>query len=173
MSGHDHSPCAIRPAAYGDLGAIVEFNRLLALETESKILDPDVLKTGVERALADPDRLRYWVAEIGEPAVIGGQAAVSREWSDWRNGWLWWYQSVYVAKDQRGRGLFRALHRHIRALAFADPEVIGLRLYVEEANDRAQAVYQSLGMTPGGYLVFEDLWLNRPRSRMPEPHGFR
>ena len=79
-----------------------------------------VLARGVAAALADPDRLRYWVAEDRERAAVVGQAAITREWSDWRNGWIWWFQSVYVHPDHRGRGVFRALHAHIRDAARAD-----------------------------------------------------
>jgi GNAT superfamily N-acetyltransferase len=149
----------IRPAAPNDLAAIVEFNRLLALETEAKVLDLAILESGVACALADPDRLRYWVAEVeGEPQPVG-QAAVTREWSDWRKGWIWWFQSVYVAQGFRGRGVFRALHHHIRDQARSLPDVIGLRLYVEDANHPAQRTYQALGMKPGGYSVYQELWI--------------
>jgi GNAT superfamily N-acetyltransferase len=149
----------IRPAGPGDHAIIVEFNRRLALETESKTLDPAILEAGVAIALADPDRLRYWVAEWeGEPQPVG-QAAVTREWSDWRMGWIWWFQSVYVAAPFRGRGVFRALYQQIRQEARSDPDVIGLRLYVEDANATAQKTYRSLGMKPGGYSVYEDLWI--------------
>ncbi len=164
MSSIEHGPYHVRPALPGDLAVIVDFNRRLALETESKTLDERILEAGVERALADPDRLRYWVAETPGPARVVGQAAVTREWSDWRNGWVWWFQSVYIAEAERGRGVFRALFHQIRALAWSDPDVIGLRLYVEEANARAQAVYEALGMRPGGYQVYEDLWLGRSRD---------
>ena len=54
----------IRDAVPADRPAIVEFNRLLAVETEHKVLDPAILDQGVARALAEPDRLRYWVAEL-------------------------------------------------------------------------------------------------------------
>ena len=64
------------------------FNRLLAAETEHKVLDPAILDQGVARALAEPDRLRSWVA--GLPLDNGrrlvGQTAIAREWSDCRNG---------------------------------------------------------------------------------------
>jgi GNAT superfamily N-acetyltransferase len=153
----------VRPARPSDRPTIVEFNRLLAIETERKVLDPETLDVGVARALAEPDRLRYWVAELGEPVRIAGQAAVTREWSDWRNGWLWWLQSVYVAARDRGQGVFTALFRRIREEAFAQPDVIGLRLYVENANAPAQRTYQALGMNPAPYAVYEDLWINRPR----------
>ncbi len=152
-------PPRIRNATPADRAVIVEFNRRLALETEGKVLDPAILESGVGCALADPDRLRYWVAEVGAPAHVVGQAAVTREWSDWRMGWIWWFQSVYVARDFRGQGIFRALHAHIRDQARSLPDVIGLRLYVEDANHPAQRTYQALGMKPGGYSVYEELWI--------------
>jgi GNAT superfamily N-acetyltransferase len=154
-------PLLVRPARSGDLERIVAFNALLALETEHKVLDRDVLATGVAIALAEPDRLRYWMAERQGRAI--GQAAITREWSDWRNGWLWWFQSVYVIAEERGHGVFRALHAQIRAEALAAGNVIGLRLYVENENVRAQKTYQALGLKPGGYHVYEELWLERSK----------
>jgi GNAT superfamily N-acetyltransferase len=120
----------------------------------------------VGAALADPDRrLRYWVAELEAGGPVVGQAAISREWSDWRAGWFWWLQSVYVLPEARGKGVFRTLYGHVRALALTSADVIGLRLYVEDANERAQEVYQALGMRPGGYQVYEELWIpGRPFS---------
>jgi GNAT superfamily N-acetyltransferase len=157
----------IRDATLADGRMIVEFNRRLAIETEGKLLDNAILTVGVARALADPDRLRYWIAEVDSPPRIAGQAAITREWSDWRNGWVWWLQSVYVAQPDRGRGVFRALFQHIQQQAQAHPDVIGLRLYVENANQAAQRTYQSLGMDPGGYSVYEQLWLERICKRSP------
>ena len=151
----------IRDAALADRPMIVEFSRRLALETEGKVLDPATLDAGVTQALADPDRLRFWIAEIGIPPRIVGQVAITREWTDWRNGWIWWLQSVYVEEPARGRGVFRALYEHVKAQAYANPDVIGLRLYVEDANEAAMQTYQSLGMKPGGYSVYERLWLDR------------
>ncbi len=152
-------PLLIRDARADDLDAIVAFNARLAEETESKTLDRDVLVRGVQTALVDPDRLRYWMA-VSDGMVVG-QSAVTREWSDWRNGWIWWFQSVFVAESSRGQGVFRALYRHVRAEALSLPDVIGLRLYVEHENDRAQATYRAMGMVPGGYHVFEELWRGR------------
>jgi GNAT superfamily N-acetyltransferase len=155
----------IRDACQSDRATIVDFNRRLALETENKVLDPKILDQGVARALAEPDRLRYWVAVLHAPSapLTVGQTAVTREWSDWRNGWVWWLQSVYIAAEFRGQGVFKALYRHISNQALASPGVIGLRLYVENGNHRAQQTYQALGMKPGGYSVLEELWLDRSR----------
>jgi GNAT superfamily N-acetyltransferase len=155
------SSLRIRAATPADRPAIVEFNRRLAVETEGKTLDPVTLDEGVSCALDHPDRLRYWVAEIGSPAHVVGQAAISREWSDWRNGWLWWLQSVYVDGPYRGRGVFRALFEQIRQEARSEGDVIGLRLYVEDSNEPARRTYRALGMIPGGYSVYEELWLER------------
>ena len=157
-------PSRIRDARPSDLAAIVEFNRRLAIETEEKVLDVAVLARGVEVALAaSDDRIRYWIAEVGAPAEPVGQAGVTREWSDWRNGWIWWLQSVYVAEQHRGRGIFRSILEEIRRQALSRPDVIGLRLYVEEENLRAQKTYQALGLKPGGYHVYEELWMERSR----------
>lgn len=146
----------VRQAELEDRDQVVDFNLRLAIETEDKQLDPKVLAAGVEQAIREPERLRYWVAVSGDQAV--GQAAITREWSDWRNGWLWWLQSVYVVPEARGCGVFRALFGRIRDEAQAASEVVGLRLYVEAENWKARQTYESLGLKPGGYLVFEDIW---------------
>jgi len=151
----------IRRARASDRIIVAEFNRRLALESESKRLDAAVLEAGVASALADPDRLCYWLAELGEPAEVLGQAAISREWSDWRNGWIWWLQSVFVVESHRGRGVFRALFRLIRDEARDQPDVIGLRLYVEDSNEPAHRTYRALGMQPGGYSLYQELWHER------------
>jgi ribosomal protein S18 acetylase RimI-like enzyme len=109
----------------------------------------------VEKALADPARGRYFVAEAGGEAV--GALLVTTEWSDWRDGWFWWIQSVYVARERRGRGVYSALHEHVRAAALASGEVIGLRLYVERENARAQRLYRRLGMAETYYRLYEEL----------------
>jgi ribosomal protein S18 acetylase RimI-like enzyme len=81
---------------------------------------------------------------------------VTFEWSDWRNGWFWWVQSVYVREDARRGGVFRALYKEIERQAAADPGVIGLRLYVEQENTRARATYAALGMTETTYGMMEE-----------------
>jgi GNAT superfamily N-acetyltransferase len=84
-----------------------------------------------------------------------GQIGLTTEWSDWRNGWFWWVQSVYVRKTARRQGVFSALFGHIESLARHDPSIIGLRLYVEADNKNAQLTYLKLGMERTGYFVLE------------------
>lgn len=143
----------IRAATADDLEALVEYNGLMALESEGKELDLELLRPGVAAALADPHKGRYFVAE--EDGAVLGQLMFTYEWSDWRNGWFWWIQSVYVRPEARRRGVFRALYEHVQRAARAEPRVIGLRLYVERDNHVAQQTYQRLGMERTGYQVLE------------------
>lgn len=145
----------IRQAGSEDRDRIVLFNQAMARETEGRELDRRVLTKGVERVLKDPALGRYFVAERGDEVV--GQVLVTTEWSDWRNGQVWWLQSVYVSKRHRREGVYRQLHEHVRETAHAE-KVIGLRLYVERDNLPAQATYRGLGMDASQYLMFEEMW---------------
>ena len=141
----------IRRATPDDADILVMYNAALAYESEGKVLVPDVLYAGVRAALADPAKGFYVLAEQGDDPV--GQTGITFEWSDWRNGWYWWIQSVYVREDYRRRGVFTAIYRHLEAEAMADPSVIGLRLYVENENHRAKATYQKLGLVDESYSL--------------------
>ncbi len=68
---------------------------------------------------------------------------------------LWWIQSVYVKEAFRRQGVFRALFKHLENLARAHKEVRGLRLYMHADNFGARQSYESLGMKPTKYEVFE------------------
>jgi ribosomal protein S18 acetylase RimI-like enzyme len=153
-------PLTVRRARSADAPTIVEFNRLLAEESEGKALDLYVLSAGVAAALSDSAKGPYFLAE--HDGVIVGQMQVTYEFSDWRNGWFWWIQGVYVRSDARRRGVFRALYNHIVEAAKRDPEVIGIRLYVERDNERAQKTYLGLGMTWTNYLLMELFPIERP-----------
>jgi GNAT superfamily N-acetyltransferase len=107
----------------------------------------------VAAGLADPGKALYFLAE--QDGQVLGQLMLTREWSDWRNGWFWWVQSVYVRPECRRRGVFRRLFGHVEQLARRDSEVIGLRLYVDNSNRAAQETYARLGMRPAGYFVLE------------------
>jgi len=143
----------IRDATPADAGLVAEFNLKLAAESEGKTLDRDWLEPGVRAILDDPGRGRYFLACNGDQVV--GQLSITYEWSDWRNGWFWWFQSVYVTAAARRSGTFSALYDHVYQLAKARDDVCGLRLYVDERNRDAQQVYAARGMTQAGYHVME------------------
>jgi ribosomal protein S18 acetylase RimI-like enzyme len=133
----------IRDGKMDDLETLVDMNAKMAWETEQKRLDPAVLRNGVRRVLEDQNRGRYFVAI--DPELVGC-LMVTTEWSDWRDGWFWWIQSVYVDESARRRGVYRALHEHVLSAAKDAGDVVGVRLYVEPQNARAQSTYARLGM---------------------------
>lgn len=144
---------AIRLATPADRDALVGFARAMALETERLELDLETVRAGVAALLADPARGRVFVLDVdGAPAAT---LMITYEWSDWRNGFFWWIQSVYVAPAHRRRGLYRLLHEHVRDLAARTDGVYGLRLYVEHENRNAQATYRRMGMEETHYRLYE------------------
>jgi GNAT superfamily N-acetyltransferase len=140
-------------ATAGDAEVITEFNLRLARQTEARELVPGCVADGVAALLADPAKGRYHVAEHDGQVI--GQLLITYEWSDWRNGWFWWIQSVFVKEEFRGRGMFRSLFAHIQRLARESRDVCGLRLYVERDNEAARASYESLGMNLTSYRLYE------------------
>jgi GNAT superfamily N-acetyltransferase len=146
-------PLSIRPATLPDLATVVEFNLRLAEESEGKALDRGLLEPGVAAALTDPAKGPYLLAvRDGRPV---GQMAYTFEWSDWRNGWFWWIQSVYVRPEARRQGVFRALFEELVRSARHAGNVIGIRLYVDAENEAGQATYRNLGLVKTNYGVME------------------
>lgn len=144
---------AVRDAVRDDIPFLVACNAAMAWETESRRLDPVVLEAGVAALFGQPARGFYLVAtRVARPL---GCLMVTREWSDWRNGDWWWLQSVHVLPEARRSGVYRALHAEVERRARSAPGVVGLRLYVERDNVRAQATYRSLGMHEAVYRVYE------------------
>jgi GNAT superfamily N-acetyltransferase len=147
------SDIGVREARREDAAAIIEFQLAMARETEELALDRDVLTRGVTALFDDPSLGRYFVAESdGRPIA---SLMITYEWSDWRNGTVWWIQSVYVVPDFRRRGVYATLYAHIRAQVEPDPAIRGIRLYVDTRNRPAQEVYARLGMEGEHYKVFE------------------
>jgi ribosomal protein S18 acetylase RimI-like enzyme len=150
------SDIIIRLATDADAETIAANNVAMALEAERRRLDPETVRAGVRRVLADPACGVYYVAQCEGKAV--GQLLTTREWSDWRDGWFWWIQSVYVVPEARRQGVYRRLYQHVVSEARRRPDVRGVRLYVDTQNTRAQRVYESLGMQRARYHLYELDW---------------
>ena len=144
----------VRPASLDDLEALVSFNAAMALETEGKTLDIELLRQGTGAVFDSSQRGFYLVAEVDGSPV--GSLLVTYEWSDWRNGWFWWIQSVYVRPECRRMGVYSAMHLWILDTARSRPNVCGVRLYVDRNNDDARKTYRSLGMSESHYDMFEE-----------------
>lgn len=146
----------IRPAMMSDIETLKNFNCALAKETEDKQLDSATVSAGIEAVLREPQKGKYWLAE--KNGFVVGALLITTEWSDWRNGDLWWIQSVYVRSEARRQGVYRSLYQHVSTLARQNRHVRGIRLYVEQQNCKAQTVYTDMNMKNAGYWVFEDIF---------------
>ena len=145
----------IRIARENDVPALVEFNQAMALETEGKRLATKVLTKGVEAVFADRKKGFYVVAENPDGTIVGG-LMITYEWSDWRNKWFWWIQSVYILPEGRGKRIYSRLYDFAKAKAHENRNVCGFRLYVEHENTHAQKVYEKVGMEASHYLMYEE-----------------
>ncbi len=147
------SQIRIRLARKDDAPVIAAFTSCIALETENTELDPSTVLQGVENAMVDTKYGFYAVAEI--EGQIAGCLMVTYEWSDWRNGVQWWLQSVYVDPQFRGIGVFTKLFEFVLESANCEPNVCGIRLYVDKSNTSAISTYKTLGLNPTDYLLYE------------------
>jgi GNAT superfamily N-acetyltransferase len=144
----------IRRAESSDAASLVDFNQKMARETEGKQLDGAVLSAGVRAVFSDPNKGFYVVAE-DRGSIVGG-LLVTFEWSDWRNKWFWWIQSVYIVPEARGKSIYSRLYEFVKAEAAKKGDVCGFRLYVERENTHALKVYEKLGMKNSVYFMYEE-----------------
>lgn len=152
----------IRLAKKEDAANLVEFNQAMALETEGKRLETETLTKGVEAVFADEKKGFYVVAEDKDEKIIGG-LMITYEWSDWRNLWFWWIQSVYILPEARGKKIYSRLYDFVKQKADEKGDVFGFRLYVEKENTNAQKVYEKRGMEISHYLMYEEEIRKKPK----------
>jgi ribosomal protein S18 acetylase RimI-like enzyme len=164
---------SVRDARADEAARIANMQVRMALETEGLQLEPDTIAKGVQAPFDRPHLGRYFIAEIeatdqqvdgddnSEPrqrkAAVAGSLLITYEWSDWRNGTVFWIQSVFVEPEFRRRGVFKALFAHVQHLAQLDPECSGVRLYVENENERARATYEAMGMEAEHYTMMKTM----------------
>ncbi len=147
------SEIRFRPALANDKETIIEFQLLMAIETEQLALDRQKLQRGVTAIFDHPHRGKYYVVTNAEKVI--GCLLITYEWSDWRNAMVWWLQSVYVLPEYRRQGIFRLMYQKIREQVMQLPEVSGIRLYMHHSNGRAASVYKAMGMDGENYKMFE------------------
>ncbi|MEZ4999584.1 MAG: GNAT family N-acetyltransferase [Bacteroidales bacterium] len=144
----------ITKARLTDIDIIINFQQDMAMETEGMRLDPEVISAGVTAVFNDRSKGTYFVAKDGDTVV--GSFLITPEWSDWRNSYVWWFQSVFVVPAYRRHGIFRMMYGYTYEKALKEG-VAGLRLYVEKNNLRAIKTYEAMGMNGDHYQLFE--WL--------------
>jgi GNAT superfamily N-acetyltransferase len=143
----------IRKAERSDIPTLIDFQQRLAEESEGVKLEGSILEKGMNAMFDDPRKGFYNVALSGNEIV--GCHMITYEWSDWRNGWAYWLQSVYVRESYRKHGVFKKMYEDLKHTVEKDAGIIGLRLYVDKSNARAQKVYAAMGMNGDHYTVYE------------------
>jgi hypothetical protein len=143
----------IREASVNDIGILADFQLKLASESEGIVLNKNIVTDGLTALINDRSKGVYYLALDEETPV--GCHLITYEWSDWRNGMVWWLQSVYVVETYRNKKVFNTMFANIQRMINADPTILGLRLYVDKSNTIAQKVYSRLGMNGDHYTVYE------------------
>lgn len=146
----------IEPATHGDMDTIIRFQAAIIEETEPYPLDPEPMREGVRRVFEDPSIGFYLVAR-GDDGSTAGCLMIQREWSDWRNAYIWWVHSVYVAPEHRRRGVLQVMLGNAESLALSEGAV-GLRLITDRENTPAHAAYRKTGFTRSHYDVMEKMF---------------
>ena len=150
-----------RDALLSDAAAIIEFQLAMARETEELELDREILTRGVQALFDDPSLGRYFVAE--RDGEVAGSLMITYEWSDWRNGMVWWIQSVYVTpRSTAGAGSTPGSTRTYARSSRPSRTFAASASTSTRRNISAQEVYTRLGMDGGHYQVFE--WMKSQAS---------
>lgn len=143
----------IRNADSRDIEKIVLFQVEMARETEGLVLNKNIIHPGVKNVFKNKNLGSYYVAEHDQKVV--GSLLITYEWSDWRNGIVWWIQSVFIQPEFRGQKIFKKMFTFLREMVLNSNDVRGLRLYVDKTNSHAIKVYKAIGMNAHQYDLFE------------------
>jgi ribosomal protein S18 acetylase RimI-like enzyme len=144
----------ILEAHASDHAFLVGAQLAMARETEGLKLDEETVGLGVGAVLLDSTKGRYYVVKNDSGERLACTLTIP-EWSDWRNGTVLWIHSLYVRPEDRGRGVYRHLYSYLKEKVRLDPGLMGIRLYVDQRNERACAVYEKLGMSAEHYRLYE------------------
>ena len=111
-------------------------------------MDRELVSSGVRNVILNAKLGKFYLAYMSDDPEQKpvGSTLVTYELSPALGGLINWIQSVYVAIDLRGKGVFRKLYTTIVDEAKANKQVKCVRLYVETENETAIAVYTKLGM---------------------------
>ena len=143
----------VRKGKQSDNQTVVDFQIRMAKETEQVDLDRDIVNKGVNAVFNNPEKGIYFVAESGGKIIAS--LLITFEWSDWRNGDVYWIHSVYVLPELRKKGVFKTMYLHMKNIVQKDKNIWGLRLYVDKTNTNARKVYEIMGMDCNHYMLFE------------------
>lgn len=138
-----------------DVEELISLQQKMAQETEGLSLNEDILRKGILAVLEDEQKGKYY--KMLEGGKIVGCMLNTYEWSDWRNAYIIWIQSLYILPDYRNKGIFRQVYEYLQGKVKGSIHFKGIRLYVDKSNNNAIKVYEQLGMSAHHYQLYE--WL--------------
>ena len=141
----------IRRAHLADLGQLVKFTLSEAKKAEGISLNQEQARKGIRAALEDESVALYWVIQ-DSPKELIGNISIVKEWSNWKAGYYWWIQSLYIRPEHRGRGLMKRIIQTVREAA-REARALDLRLYVHKNNQRAIGAYIKAGFIEADYRI--------------------
>jgi len=144
-----------REANKTDYKVIAGFQEKMAWETEHFKLSNEIVLKGVSAVFEDKTKGKYYVVE--EDGKVISSLLTTYEWSDWRNNFVIWIQSVYVLSEYRKKGVFQLMYSEIKTIVENSEKYAGIRLYVDKTNHNAQRVYEKIGMQGNHYSLFEEM----------------
>jgi ribosomal protein S18 acetylase RimI-like enzyme len=143
----------IRKATTNDLPYLIDFTLNEALEAEGINIDLEHLRLGISKALEDSGKAIYWVL-VDQEDVPAGSISAFLEWSDWRAGYYWWIQSLYLRPNQRGKGNALLLIEKVKT-EMQKQKGLELRLYVHKNNQIAIKAYKKIGFENSHYQIMQ------------------
>lgn len=141
----------VRKAELEDLAVLVEFTAEEFMQAEGSTDIPDTLEVGIKKALLDNSVALYWVLEDEQNRRIGSISALT-EWSDWKAGYYWWIQSMYIRPSERGKGYMSLLLDAVKS-EMQRQNGLELRLYVDKNNQAAIKAYRKANFIHSKYKI--------------------
>lgn len=138
---------AIRRMEARDEGAVFAMMRTF-YDSPALLRHPSdsVLRADIDACTAPGDSVVGLVAEVG--GELAGYAMAVLSWSTEYGGSCVWIEDMYIKESFRRRGIARAMFGAIEEMF---PDAVRYRLEVEPSNERAIALYRSLGYEETGY----------------------
>lgn len=131
----------VRDAEPNDLPAVLELMRALAEHEGLRQYLALTLESLAECCLREPKRFHVIVAADGD--AVAGYATFLFHFSPWLVREYLFLDDVYVAEEQRGRGIGALLMRRVAEIAVE--RGVDARWHVETTNRSAQKFYTALG----------------------------
>lgn len=103
----------------------------------------EAFHSGVRRLIGEP-HTEYLLGTPAEGEPAAGVAVLRYRHGLWRDGEDAWLEDLYVSDEARGSGLGRALCEGAVARA-RERGCVRIELDVDDDNDRARALYESVG----------------------------